>query len=149
MRRISILLILLSFLTSDSYSQIDSFFKNSIDSILLARRFKKVEIIKVAKNGYNVRYFYSKSNNQLEMIEVTEKIEEERWVLNYYFVNNEFVKLNKWNNRLPKDPKRAVSNYYFTDNKLVFSEETNTRVVDMNEQLQRIMNLKSSSPKYP
>ena len=148
MRRISILLILLSLLTSEGYSQTDSSFKNRIDSILLSRRFEKVKKIKVAKNGYNVRYFYSKSNNQLDMIQVTEKIEEERWILNYYFVNNEFVKLNKWNNRLPKDPKRAVSNYYFTSNKLVFSEENNTRVTDMNEQLQRIMTLKSSSPRY-
>ena len=83
------------------------------------------------------------------MVEVTEKIEEERWILNYYFVNNEFVKLNKSNNRLPKDPKRAVCNYYFTSNKLAFSEENNTRVLDMDEQLQRIMDLKSSSPRYP
>ena len=49
MRRISILLILLSLLTSEGYSQTDSSFKNRIDSILLACRFEKVKKIKVAK----------------------------------------------------------------------------------------------------
>lgn len=147
MRKITFLLILASLFAFDSFSQTDSSYKNRIDSILMARRFNKVKKIRVAGNGYRVRYFYPESTEQLEMIEVVEIIGEEYWIFNYYFVDNEFVKLNKWNNHVQGDPKRAVANYYFFSNKVVFKEENNTSVSDIDTQLQRVMYLKTSSPK--
>ena len=141
MRGSFFLFFLLSYLYC--FSQNDMSYKNSIDSVLLSRTKSRVKKIRITIDTLNVRYFFTKKNDSLALIEIIDRNGRDSWVYNFHYINGQLAMLSKDNNRKSKDERFASAFYYFNNEKVVHKEENKTVVEDLHQLLHLAGKLKN------
>ena len=150
MRKLIFLILL--FVSIKSFSQEIQLYRKHVDSVLIKRSHSKRKIIAVKVDKTNVYFSFDKKTKELLSISYTADLDTATSISSKYiyeFIGGKFAILRKFNDQLA-EVFRSIgrAQYYFQNDILVAVEEINTKIENIDTQLELLRHFIIIIPKY-
>ena len=150
MRKLIFLIIF--FISIKSFSQEPQLYRKKVDSILVMRSHNKRKTIAVKVDKTNVNYSFDFKTKELLSISYTADLDKDSnnsWIYSYYFIDGKFALLRKVKDGFVGYFRSTVfAHYYFQNDILVTGFEHDTKIENIDAQLELLRLLILKIPNY-
>ena len=150
MRKLIFLIIF--FISIKSFSQEAQVYRKHVDSVLVKRSHSKRKILVVKVDKINVYFSFDKKTKELLSITYTadlDKASNISWKYNYYFIAGKFALLSKIKDSFAGYFRSTVfAHYYFQNDLVVAGVEHDTKIENIDAQLELLRHLILQIPNY-
>ena len=150
MRKLIFLIVF--FITIKSFSQEAQLYRKQVDSILVMRSHNKRKTIAVKVDKTNVNYSFDFKTKELLSISYTADLDKDSniiWIYSYYFIAGKFALLRKVKDGFVGYFRSTVfAHYYFQNNIVVAGYEHDTKIENIDAQLELLRHFSLKIPNY-